>query len=335
VAKKNDEALTATDGQNNKPATTTPKHLIMALQEDNASVLPEIIAENFGVTGLRINNLDKIALPAGGGIAWEVPTLDGEPESAKELVGVIVAWEDKKAWWEFALDDPDGTGGGNPPTCQADDLTKGAKGDPTKRYNEKEEKLIESGKAQRTPTQLPGGYWDCNTCVHNMFGSARKGEGKDCKDMRALVLLTPDAVLPMLIRVPATSLAPVKKFFQRLGGRGKRFYGTVVGLSLEKDKNDAGISYSKIVTRAIRFLSPEEIGAARAYKDLFQPMLKRDGTVDALLQLTGAPSTVDNDMMNVGDSGTPANIRNIPPLTDAQLAEAERVAQANEMLPIE
>jgi hypothetical protein len=295
---------------------------IMALDTANSGMLAEVIKENFGATGLRLSDLDRIKIPGSAGIAWEVPTIEKpDGESRTELVGVIVAWADKKAWWpvKFGAGDSANT----PPACKSDDMVHGT-GLPTLAISDNESKLVEQGKAQRTPTSDTGGFL-CTTCPHNVFGGAPEGTGKWCKDMRFIVMLLQDAVLPVLIRVPPTSLLPLRNYFKRLAGSGKRYYSTVTRLTLQKEENAARIKYSSVVPTAVRFLDESEQGAARAYHDLMQPMLERQGAVDAGLQEKAAGSdeqhaaesphpqaSEQQQQQPAAPAGEPASIRDVP-----------------------
>lgn len=250
---------------------------IMALSPDNSGVLSEVIRENFGATGLRLSDVDRIKIPGAGGTHWLVPSItNADGDATKELTGVIVAWADKKAWWskQFGTD-----GSASPPDCKSEDMVHGL-GLPTIALNQKETLLVDEGKAQGQPTRDTGG-WLCSTCPHNVFGSAQQGGGKACKDMRFIVMVLADAVLPVLVRIPPTSLLPIRQYFKRLAAGGKRYYGTVTTLTLKVEKNDSKIDYAVIVPTAARFLSAEELGGAQAYHALFQPMLESDGAVEA------------------------------------------------------
>lgn len=302
---KRKDALTKTDA----PAGTA----IMALSADNSGMLAEVIKENFGQTGLRLSDLDRIKVPGSAGTTWEVPTIDAADGDARKVItGVIIAWADKKAWWPKKF----GTEGGNtPPSCKSDDMVHG-KGLPTLAISDAENELIEAGKIQRQPTQDAGG-WLCSTCPHNVFGSTPKetGTGKWCKDMRFIIMLLDDAVLPVLIRVPPTSLLPLRNYFKRLASSGKRYYHTVTSLTLVKDTNAGGTAYSTIVPTAARFLHEDEIGGAVAYHQLMQPMLESEGAVDAGLQDKAGSDeqkAADSPAANASDATTSASIRDVP-----------------------
>lgn len=292
---KKDEALAKT-GASEGEATT-----IMALQPDNAATLPEIIRENFG-GNIRLADLDRIKIPGAAGTQWLVPSMtEADGESRKELIGVIVAWSDKKAWWPVKF----GTeGSATPPSCKSEDMVHGI-GQPTLAINAKEQALIDAGKAQGQPTRDVGG-WLCSTCPHNVFGSALEGGGKACKDMRFIVMLLQDAALPVLIRVPPTSVLALRNYFKRLASGGKRYYHTMTALTLTKEKNESKIEYSTVVPRAVRFLAADEAGAAQSYHKMMQPMLEAENAVEAGLAEKGEATEPVPATPDAGATGQPA-----------------------------
>jgi len=195
------------------------------------------IKDNLGSDGLDITSLDRVKVPAGGGIAFEVPTLEGT-DSAKELEGVIVAWKDSRAYWEGSY------GGGNePPECSSHDCISG--------------------------TGNPGG--SCAVCPMAEFGSAENGSGQACKQMRTILLLTNGRTLPIAIIVPPTSLKNVKKYFLRLASSGKRYSDVVSRFSLVKQKNGTGIEYSEIEVAVARRLEADECAGAKSYGEAIVP----------------------------------------------------------------
>lgn len=199
----------------------------------------ESLQANIGDSQLTAFDLDRVKVPSGGSTAWEVPTLNGE-EMKKELVGIPVYWKDVRAYWEKDLDE---SGGGTPPDCQSDD--------------------------GKTGVGMPGGV--CAKCPLAEFGSASKGKGQACKQMKILFILREEDLLPIAIPLPPTSLGPMKKFFVRLTSKAIPYYGALIGLSLEKDKNDAGIEYAKVVPSFKEKLSAEQKEIVKKYSEQLRP----------------------------------------------------------------
>ena len=134
----------------------------------------EIIRENIGNGTIGQFDLDRIKIPAGGATVWSVPTLEGD-EPAKELLGVIVHFQDQRAYWAESFGKG---GGGSPPDCSSLDMQVGV--------------------------GRPGG--DCSRCPFAQYGSAvrddgSEGRGQACRSIRALYLLLPNSVLPTMISI--------------------------------------------------------------------------------------------------------------------------------------
>jgi len=72
------------------------------------------------------------------------------------------------------------------------------------------------------------------------------------------MLLVPGEMLPIKLEAPATSLQNVKKYFMRLASKGISFHQVVTEFTLEEDKNEKGVKYSKVVVRKHSDLSDVE-----------------------------------------------------------------------------
>jgi len=206
--------------------------------------------ENLGGGGLSVFDLDRIRMPAGGGLAWELPSLSG-PKGASTFTGVIVAWQDIRVYWKDEF-----SGGGTPPDCSSNDCQIGHPAD------------AEDAKE--------GGYGgSCEDCPKAQFGSSDKGgKSQACKQCRRLVIFRPEDRLPILLTLPPTSLKPARQFFTRLlGGEGLSYYGALVEFGLEGAKNPDGIKYSVVTMKMVTRLTPEQIQFFREIAAQLAPKL--------------------------------------------------------------
>ena len=209
--------------------------------------LAEVIRENIGDGGrMTPFDLDRVKVPTGGGKIWSIPTLDGEDDQ-RELTGVIVAWRDARAFWETPFAS---SGGGTPPDCSSQDS------------------IIGFGMYGVGSELHPDGK--CASCPMAQWGSKvnEKGEetrGQACKQMRVLFLLQPDALLPLALFAPPTSVAALRKYFMRLSTQGVPYYGVVTGLQLGEASSGDGITYSQVVPRMVNRLTDEDKLAVRSY----------------------------------------------------------------------
>lgn len=215
------------------------EYAIMQTQVDD---LREIIQANIGEQGLSRFDLDKIKVPAGGGLQFDIPTLDGEEQSST-YEGIIVHWSEPRAYWKVGFDE---SGGGSPPDCSSHNGVYG------------------NGEFGPGSEANPTGQ--CDTCPMSDWGSAGDGRrGQACKQMRVLFTVRPDTMLPDAVICPPTSIKPIRQYFLRLAGRRIPFYSVITRLELERTKSTDGITYSRIVPKLGGRLEAEQIEQAKAY----------------------------------------------------------------------
>jgi hypothetical protein len=204
----------------------------------------EVMSENLGAGGLNPSDLDRVKIPAGGGTAWEIPTLDGRGDVAKELNVIIVAARDVRSYYSEKYN-----GDKNPPDCVSLDCVNGV-GD-------------------------PGGL--CASCPMAQWGSAvdqtgNPTAGQACAQRKMMLCITENSTLPFVISAPPSSLKNLKKYFMRLAGAGLPYFGVVTKLTLERTASGSGIDHSVIVPEYIRTLTEEEIPAIKSYRSGLLPM---------------------------------------------------------------
>lgn len=195
------------------------------------SAIAETIRHNLGGESVGPSDLSRIRVPSGGGLVWEVPTIDGT-EPAKNLDGIVVHIGRRRAYWS----NPTPTG--DPPECSSQDCVTG--------------------------TGNPGGR--CEACPLNAFGTARgqngQGRGKACKESKLLFLLREKQLLPDIVVVPSGSLKAVKAWQLKLG---VPYWSVVTRLAIEKATNKDGIGYARITIERKAVLDPETAKQIQAY----------------------------------------------------------------------
>ena len=188
--------------------------------------LAELFSEE--LDGLR-PSFEKIRIPAGGGICYEVPGADPEnPDTVKEFHAVILYHHPMNSYYTEKF-----TGGSNPPDCSSLDGKIGV--------------LKESGECR-----------DCKDCPHVKFGTGENG-GMACKQKRRMYLLREGEILPLIMTLPTGSLSEFTKYVTRLVAKGKHANGVVTKFTLKKVQNSTGISYSQVVCAVLRPLTPDEM----------------------------------------------------------------------------
>ena len=199
-----------------------------ALQTQNKGFLALGEADFGRIMAEELDGLDigfeRIKTPSGGGIAFEMVGEDGEPETVREFLAVILHHHTLNCYYKT-----DYTGGNNPPDCGSFDGVTGI-GD-------------------------PGG--DCKTCRFNKFGTGVNGS-KACKNRRRIFLIREGEVFPLLFSLPTGSLREFTKYLKLLVSKGKNSNAFVTRFSLKKAANSKGAPYSQVQFARDRELLPEE-----------------------------------------------------------------------------
>jgi hypothetical protein len=219
-----------------------PQAVILAFHTD-LDAINAALSTNIGAGGLSEFDLPRIKMPAGGGLQWAVPTLEGEAMEPS-IEGVIVLARDTRAYYSQPISE---TGGSQPPDCWSADGTTG------------------SGK--------PGGA--CLACPLARYGSAQGSRGQACKQIKQLFVLRGSLLLPEVVTLPPTSLKAAKQYLLKLTSQGVPYYAVVTRIGLERTRNAQGIAYSRAVLSFVRRLAPEEVGRAREYHEMLKPLVQR------------------------------------------------------------
>jgi hypothetical protein len=237
-----------------------------------------MIKLNSGARGIDQSALTVVKFPSGESHVWLIPDLGGE-RIEKEMFGIVAAFRDVRLYWSQGMEE----GSGSPPDCVSNDFVHG------------------HGK--------PGGA--CASCPMNQFGTARGkdgglGRGKACAERRILFLLTPESLLPYVVSVPPTSVRIISNFFIQMAGQGIPYYGGVLGLGFEKDKNDDNVTYALLKPRMVQRLDRDQITQIRTIADSLKGAFAR---VDATVTQAAAAAPA-GDAAGVGAAPSqPANDR--------------------------
>lgn len=218
-----------------------------ALAKSSGANIQEVIRDNTGGGEVDRFDLVNVKVPGAGGTTWEIPTVSGKPKATQEIEGVVIAMQTNRAFWLEGYDD---SGGGTPPDCVSVDGING---------NGITE---ENGKP---------GVSDCAKCPHNSFGTAAKGEGKACKEMRVMFILQPDGLLPIVVSAPPGSLKNMKTYGLGLASEAMKISHVMTGLGLEKKTSKGNKPYACITPRMLRKLTEDEIKAVSEYSKAFKP----------------------------------------------------------------
>lgn len=200
--------------------------------------------------GLGTLPFDRVKIPSGGGLAFEMPGEDeNSPESVTEITGVILDHHPLNAYWldKFA-------GGNQPPDCSS--------------INGKQGVNRETGEIK-----------DCATCPYNQFGS--DGKGKACKNLHRLFILRESNPVPLMLSLPPTSLKYMRDYIaKRVLFKGLRSWQVVTRITLKKEKSAAGITYSHAVFALAGRLNQKQLCKTEAMKDCIRQQYRQIGFED-------------------------------------------------------
>ena len=189
---------------------------------------------------------ERIKMPSGGALAFEITDESGETQYAKEIIGIILDHYPVNAYWLDAY-----SGENNPPDCVANDGKTGVA-------------TTESG--------LTGGL--CRNCQMNQWGTdpqqdGSMGKGKACKNLHRVYFLPEGSVFPFLIALPPTSLKLFHDYVRKLTNKMKPCYSVVTKVKLQKAKSGGGIEYSQVVFgKAAEFAPPVVMGIREIIEQL-------------------------------------------------------------------
>ena len=204
----------------------------LALKEENAFAVSTDLTASLGeeMQGLNLT-FDRIKVPSGGGLAYEVPSDNpDEPDTKKEIKAVILYHHPVQSYYKEKF-----TGGNESPDCSSFDGIAGV---------DKETGEVKS----------------CKDCELNKFGSGENG-GKACKTKRRIFLLLENSAIPVIFSMPTTSLNDFSKYILRIVGKGKKSFQVVTKFTLKKEQNAGGITFSKVVVATERELTENELAS--------------------------------------------------------------------------
>ena len=239
--------------------------------------LAQAVAEE--MDGLGAIPFDRVKIPSGGGLAFELPgEEEDETESATELIGVILDHNPVNAYWanKFA-------GGNEQPDCSSFDGKQGV-------------------------DRETGEIKDCASCPYNQFGSDDKG--KACKNVHRVFILREGNPIPMVLSLPPTSLKYIRDYIaKRIILKGFRCWQVVTKITLKKEKNADGIIYSRAVFTFVGKLSPEKAKEAESMKDCVKQQYRQLAVDNTDYSTVGSRSIQNEPVMpKVGED----NFMNIP-----------------------
>lgn len=234
--------------------------------------------------GQRIDpfQLDMVKVPSGGMTAWTIPDIIEGERIEKTIEGIVVLQRTIRSWWRLGFDERAGAGvGKQPPDCSSQDGIWGD-GRPEGHPDLKENTLPDEAQTAYEVYDADGNQvggpqpmqrYACEACPLAHFGSGKDGRGQACRQNRLVFLLTPESALPLVIKVPPSSLKLVQGFLLKLSGRAIKPWGAVLSFGLRKAQGAAGIEYAEIIPAFVAKLDPEALARIEATAEALRPAL--------------------------------------------------------------
>lgn len=211
-----------------------------AISKVGNGAISDLIAGNLGGSTLQVSDLPKVKIPAGGSTTWLVPPDDAP---VKDIEGIVIYQHDTRAMF---VQSENGAISNEPPLCVADTAVFGR--------------------------GTPGG--DCSRCVNAAWGSAGVGKkGQACKMMHRIYLLSPNSVLPVVLTLSPSSLAPWRKYMISLINTQMTAGAVVTKIGLEKVSGGPA-PYARIVPSFVRTLTNNEQKFVADYAEGIIPVLR-------------------------------------------------------------
>ncbi len=261
------------------------KQLLAVIDNFDLQTLTGDLAEAIDeeMDGLGSLPFDRVKIPSGGGLAFEIPGDDDDtPESATEIVGVILDHHPVNAYWPAKY-----AGGNEPPACSSYDGKQGI-------------------------DRETGAIKECATCPYNQFGSDPATGGKACKNLHRVYILREGNPVPLILSLPPTSLKGFRDYIgKRIVLKGLRCWQAITKITLKKEKSAGGISYSRAVFSFEGLLSGEAQLQAAAMRECVINQYRQVSIDETDYTQTPAPKVDEDGFMNipegVEDAGLPFN----------------------------
>lgn len=241
-----------------------------ALAPDTRQDMIDLMAENFGEDeAMSVTNLTMVKIPSGASAPVFSFKENGEDKGEKKLTGVVVAWQDRRNYWE------------------SDQVTNEAP-DCSSRDGKIGFGMYGQG-SQENPTGA------CDVCPMSQWSDVNgKRVPPPCKPQQAILLMVEGEAFPWYIQVPRTSMRNFKDYRATVFKKLKGVAQVLTELTLKKVKGDGVPDYY-----LIEFKMTDDLGKAakRAALEVGQAMLPILNRVQPVV------SAADTDNVVPGEGG--------------------------------
>lgn len=241
-----------------------------ALAPDTRQDMIDLMAENFGDDeAMSVTNLTMVKIPSGASAPMFSYKENGEDKGEKTLTGVVVAWQDRRNYWE------------------SDEVTNEAPD-----CSSRDGKIGVGLFGVNSPDNPTGA---CDTCPMGQWNEVNgKRVPPPCKPQQAILLMVEGEAFPWYIQVPRTSMKNFKNYRAEVFKKLKGVAQVLTTLSLKKVKGEGVPDYF-----VIEFKMGDDLGKAakRAALEVGQAMLPILNRVQPVV------SAADTDNVVPGEGG--------------------------------
>ena len=188
----------------------------------------------------------RAKVATGGGKAFDIITGDEDSDtSVPTFSGVIVYNHNCNAYFD------EDSEGNTPPVCSSLDGITGVDSE-------------------------CGECFACKTCPRNVFGSAKNGRGKACKNMHRLYIMTEGSPIPLMLALPPTSLKAFQNYrLSTLAAKRLKPSEVVTEFSLTSQVSKTGQKYSVVKFKLLGKLAENEAAIAKYFSDQLRAAAQR------------------------------------------------------------
>lgn len=180
----------------------------------------------------------RAKVATGGGKAFDIITGDEDSDtSVPTFAGIIVYNHNCNAYFD------EDSSGNAPPLCSSMDGITGI------------------------DTEC-GECISCKTCSRNVYGTAKNGRGKACKNMHRLYIMTEGLPIPLVLSLPPTSLKAFQNYrLSTLAAKKLKPNEVVTEFSLTAQQSQSGQKYSVVKFKLLGKLASGQAQIAQYFSD--------------------------------------------------------------------
>jgi len=204
-----------------------------ALSEQSEKALATL--DKISNSNFKISELSRLKMPSAEDNLFTIQT-SGFRKKVELVEGIVVAQSDIRLYWKKETDK-------SFPVCFSNDCISGF--------------------------GTPGG--DCTACSLRQFDSGNTNS--NCQQRKIVLILRRKDLLPLVLIAPTKSAKALSTYFLSLASNRIRPCFAVTNFSLSRERNKAGIFFSKINAQIKRLLSEEEKQIIAVYANKFNRLL--------------------------------------------------------------